>query len=54
MNTQPSDQLHLRTIFELFDKFALTINMEKSKFGLKFLEYLDHHISEQGSAPLPD
>ena len=47
-------KIHLRKIFERFDKFALTINMEKSKFGVKSLDYLGHHVSEEGLTPLSD
>lgn len=45
---------HLKVVFDRLLKFGLSINMSKSQFGLKEVQFLGYHISLEGTKPLPD
>lgn len=42
---------HLRMLFQRLAQYGLNINPVKCLFGVKTLEFLGHHISEQGIKP---
>ena len=45
---------HLRLIFERLREHGLVINLAKCQFGRKSIDFLGHHISRHGVAPMPD
>jgi cleavage and polyadenylation specificity factor subunit 1 len=45
---------HLRTLFERLSTHGLIINAAKCRFGCTELEFLGHHVSTAGAAPLAD
>ena len=40
---------NLRTVFERFRKFNLTLNPAKCRFGMSQIEYVGHVINESGT-----
>lgn len=44
---------HLRQVFHRLQEHGIVINVQKSEFGKKSLEFLGHHISAEGTSPLP-
>lgn len=45
---------HLRTVFERFSKFGLTLNVNKCVFGEPEVSFLGHLVDAVGCKPLPD
>ncbi len=45
---------HLREVFIRLRKHELTINTAKCVFGEKVVKFLEHLISKDGIAPLPE
>ena len=45
---------HLKTIFSILSRNGITINRQKSRFGLGEVTYLGHLVTQQGIRPLPD
>ena len=53
-SASPEEHLeHLRTVFKRLAEFGLVINLQKSQFGERQVEYLGHEISPEGCRPLP-
>ena len=53
----PDPQSHLRdlrSLFTLLSKHGITINRQKTRFGLPKVKYLGHWVTTQGILPLPD
>lgn len=44
---------HLRAVFERFREYGITINVSKCEFGRREMEFLGHHVNENGITPLP-
>ena len=47
-----SDKQHLRQVFQCLSTHGILINPAKCLFGVKSLEFLGHHVSDQGICPL--
>ncbi|CAH8550920.1 unnamed protein product [Dicrocoelium dendriticum] len=45
---------HLRQIFERFDHYGVTINVDKCVFGQSSVDFLGHRIDRTGISPLPE
>lgn len=45
---------HLRSIFERFRDYGLSINLSKCNFGKSSVKFLGHLVSHEGSTPLPE
>lgn len=45
---------HLRTVFERFEKFGITINLDKCSFGQTQVNFLGHEVSTAGIKPLDE
>ena len=45
---------HLRLLLQRLHENGLVINPTKCQFGKDTLDFLGHHITHQGIAPLPD
>ena len=45
---------HLRTLFSILSANGLALNLEKCVFVVPVLDFLGHHISAAGVAPLRD
>ena len=43
---------HLRILFERLEQNGLVVNPAKCQFGCTEIDFLGHHITEQGSIPL--
>ncbi|UYV68464.1 hypothetical protein LAZ67_5004393 [Cordylochernes scorpioides] len=52
--SEEEHQNHLKIVFERFSKYGLRINMEKSVFGVKEIEFLGYLITPEGFSPLPE
>ncbi|UYV77645.1 hypothetical protein LAZ67_15001806, partial [Cordylochernes scorpioides] len=52
--SEEEHQNHLKIAFERFSKYGLRINMEKSVFGVKEIEFLGYLITPEGFSPLPE
>ena len=53
----PTPEQHLkdlRTVFERLSAHGIVINPNKCVFGVPQLDFLGHHIDEQGITPLPE
>lgn len=51
----PEEHLkHLETVFQRLRDYNIVVNPAKCVFGAHEVEYLGHHISPEGSRPLPD
>ena len=50
---EQSHEQHLFKVFEVLEKFGLTISLSKSEFFLRDLEFLGHHVSAEGIKPSP-
>jgi len=46
--------VHLRTVFERFNEYGVTINSSKCLFGQESLPFLGHEVSSAGVRPLPE
>lgn len=45
---------HLKQLFERLSKFGVCIKPSKCAFGVKSLEFLSHHVNENGILPTND
>ena len=45
---------HVETLFDRLEQYGLVVNPDKCIFAVPELEFLGHHISAAGSAPLPE
>ena len=45
---------HLRQLFQKLQEYGLVINVSKCQFGRDTIDFLGHHITDTGIAPLPD
>jgi hypothetical protein len=45
---------HLRLLFQRLQEYGLVINISKSEFGRKSIDFLGHCIMHTGIMPLPD
>nr|CDS27364.2 gag pol polyprotein [Hymenolepis microstoma] len=45
---------HLRHVFGRLQKYGITVDPEKWKFGHREIEFLGHHINGRGITPLPE
>ncbi|KAJ8400314.1 hypothetical protein AAFF_G00396970 [Aldrovandia affinis] len=44
---------HLRTLYECLSQHGLIVNPAKCQFGLPSIDFLGHHITKNGTIPLP-
>ena len=44
-------ETHVKTVLVRAQEAGISINLEKSKFGLQEIKYLDHYVSEKGTRP---
>ena len=45
---------HLRRLFVRLSEFGVVVNPAKCQFGTKSLDFLGHHVNDQGIAPLEE
>lgn len=45
---------HLNKLFQRLDEFGLKLNVNKSQFGLKEIDFLGYRISSKGLQPIPE
>lgn len=45
---------HIRTLFQRFKEYGITINTSKCEFGKDEINFLGHRINKDGISPLPD
>lgn len=50
---QTEHEQHLRTVFQRFRDYGITINVSKCEFGCDEIEFLGHRVNENGLTPLP-
>ncbi|MCP6606343.1 reverse transcriptase family protein, partial [Klebsiella pneumoniae] len=53
-NSEDEHADHLRSVFQRFDNYGIKINPDKCVFGTRSLDFLGHHIDQDGITPLPD
>ena len=53
-SSSPTEHLtHLRQVFERLSQYGIVINAQKSALGVASLEFLGHHVDQDGIRPLP-
>ncbi len=54
-STSPQEHLgHLRQVFERYQKYNVVINLSKCEFGTTEIDFLGHHVTQNGITPLPE
>ena len=48
------DAKHLNLLFQRLRDHGLVVNPAKCIFGVKEIDFLGHHVTEQGATPLPN
>ena len=49
-----NSQEHLRSLFQLLSIHGITINRQKSRFGMPEVQYLGHLVNHRGVLPLAE
>lgn len=53
-DNESDHRIHLHTVFKRLQDYGLTINASKCTLGVPEISFLGHHISENGTKPLPE
>lgn len=53
-SSEAEHKAHLRVVFERLHQYGLCINVAKSVFGVREIDFLGHHITPDGSSPLQE
>ena len=52
--SQEEHEAHPRQLFGRLQEHGLVISLSKCQFGVDEIDFLDHHVNQQGVFPLPD
>ena len=53
-NHKRSMRAHLRQLFGKLQEHGLVISLSKCQFGVNEIDFLGHHVNQQGVFPLPE